>query len=695
LESAGTPVLLDRAEIHETTGLARAFGYHHLAEQPSQRARRLPLPMPLLDQIHSPADLRKLSFDELGELAKELRERIFNAVSRNGGHLASNLGVVELTLALHYVYDFGPYPQGPDRLLFDVGHQCYPHKLLTGRAAGFERLRKKGSVGGFPNPDESPYDLFSVGHAGTAISTAVGMARADQHLKRNNCVVAVVGDASIVNGLAFEGLNNAGTLKRQMLIVLNDNGMSISQPQGALAHYLERVRVSTTYDEFKKISKRFVHELPTGLGSRIEDLWRHFKEGVKSTFWPGQIFEALGVKYIGSLDGHDLPGLINMLGEIKHVQAPVLLHVKTVKGQGYEVAASEPTKMHSPSSFVMNGCRVELKKSDGKSWTSAYADAMIDLAKRDPRVVALTAAMPDGTGLSKLEKELPDRYTDTGICESHLVAMAAGMCKSGLRPYAAIYSTFTQRAFDQIWQEVTLNHLPVVFCMDRAGYVGDDGPVHHGFMDQAFLRPMPTMVLMAPSDEAELNRAMRFALTQETPSAIRYPRDNVPACNFEEAVHPSLREAASTEWTLGRSRTLREGDDATILSYGALTENAILAAEQLAEDGLNVGVVDARFCKPVDSEMLQRVLRAGHAVLTLEDHALQNGFGTAVIEHAVANKLPVDDITRLGMPDRLVAHATRREQLAEVGLDAIGIARSTRDAISKANASVRTPSSLV
>jgi 1-deoxy-D-xylulose-5-phosphate synthase len=647
--------------------------------------------MPLLDQIQTPADLRKLSFDELAALAKELRERIFHAVSRNGGHLASNLGVVELTLALHYVYDFGPYPYGPDRLLWDVGHQCYPHKLLTGRAGGFERLRKKGSVGGFPSPDESPYDLFAVGHAGTAISTAVGMARADQHLNRNNCVVAVVGDASIVNGLAFEGLNNAGTLKRQMLIVLNDNGMSISQPQGALAHYLERVRVSTTYDEFKKISKRFVHELPTGLGARIEDLWRHFKEGVKSTFWPGQIFEALGVKYIGTLDGHDLPELINMLGEIKHVQAPVLLHVKTVKGQGYEVAASEPTKMHSPSSFVVNGCRVELKKSDGKSWTSAFADAMIDLAQRDPRVVALTAAMPDGTGLSKLEKALPDRYMDTGICESHLVAMAAGMCKSGLRPYAAIYSTFTQRAFDQIWQEVTLNHLPVVFCMDRAGYVGDDGPVHHGFMDQAFLRPMPTMVLMAPSDEAELNRAMRFALSQETPSAIRYPRDSVPACNFEDAVDPALHAAASAEWTLGRSRRLREGSDATIISYGALTENALLAAEQLGVDGLSVGVIDARFCKPVDGEMLGRVLRAGHAVLTLEDHALQNGFGTAVLEHAVASNLPAQDITRLGMPDRLVAHATRREQLAEVGLDPIGIARSTRDAITKAHQAVDEP----
>src|SRR5687767_1568484 len=526
--------------------------------------------MPLLDSIHTPADLKKLAPADLAELAKDMRARIFDAVSRNGGHLASNLGVVELTIALHYVYDFGPYPAGPDRLLFDVGHQCYPHKMLTGRAAQFDRLRKKGSVAGFPSPEESPYDLFSVGHAGTAISTAVGMARGDAMLKpkQPGNVVAVVGDASIVNGLAFEGLNNAGTLKRQLLIVLNDNGMSISHPQGAFAQYLERVRVSTTYEEFKRVSRKLVHGLPTSLAERIEDLWRHFKEGVKSTFWPGQIFEALGIKYMGPIDGHDLDGLINMLAEIKHVQAPVLLHVKTVKGQGYEVTASEPTKMHSPAAFKMNGCRVEISKGEGKSWTTAFADAMIELAKVDSRVIALTAAMPDGTGLSKFEKDFPDRYYDTGICESHLTGMAAGMAKAGMRPVAAIYSTFIQRAFDQVWQEVVLNRQPVVFAMDRAGFGGDDGAVHHGFMDQAFLRPLPDIVLMAPSDEAELNRCLRLALSLETASAIRYPRDNVPACDFETVIDADLRPAAATEWVPGRSRTLRGGADATLVVYG-------------------------------------------------------------------------------------------------------------------------------
>ncbi len=390
--------------------------------------------MALLDSIQVPSDVRKLSMTQLTALAGEIRQRCVESVSKNGGHLASNLGVAELTIALHYVFDFGPYPAGPDWLLFDVGHQCYPHKMLTGRAAQFPTLRKKGSVGGFPSPLESPYDLFAVGHAGTAISTAVGMARGAELRQTNANVVAVVGDASIVNGLAFEGLNNAGTLRRQLLVILNDNGMSISQPQGAFSQYLERVRVSTTYGEAKRLAEKVVGRLPTGVGHTVEQVWRHVSEGVKSALWPGQIFETLGIKYMGPLDGHDLPGLIEMLGEIKHVQGPMILHVKTVKGNGYQIASDEPTKFHSPAAFQVNGCRVEITKGPGKSWTTAYADAMIDLAKKDSRVVALTAAMPDGTGLSKYEKEFPKRYFDTGICESHLTAMAAGMAKAGMRP---------------------------------------------------------------------------------------------------------------------------------------------------------------------------------------------------------------------------------------------------------------------
>lgn len=635
----------------------------------------------LLDTIKTPADLRRLPVADLPRLAQEIRERIFQSVSLNGGHLASNLGVVDLTIALHYVYDFGPHPAGPDRLLWDVGHQCYAHKMLTGRAAGFDRLRKKGSIAGFPLPDESPYDLFAVGHAGTAISTAVGMARGDALLNRHNHVVAVVGDASIVNGLSFEGLNNAGTLKRQLLIVLNDNGMSISKPQGAMAQYLERVRVSSTYEEAKRVAEHIIGRLPSNVGHTIESVLHHVKEGIKGAVWPHQVFESMGLKYMGPVDGHDFPGLVQMLSELKHVQAPVLLHVKTVKGKGYDLCCSDPTKFHSPAAFTVKGDRAEHAASPGKSWTAAYADAMIALAKSDPRVVALTAAMPDGTGLSKFEKAHPDRYHDTGICESHLTAMAAGLAKSGLRPFAAIYSTFVQRAFDQVWQEVVLNGQPVALCLDRAGFVGDDGAVHHGFMDLAFLRPMPGIVLMAPSDEAELNRALRLQLSLDAASAVRYPRDNVPAQNFDQTIDPALRPAAATEWQVGKSRTLRTGADATIVVYGALAENALAAAEQLASEGFDVGVVDARFAKPVDGEMLARTLRPNHPVVTVEDHALQNGFATAVAEYAVAHDLPTRWLTRLGHPDRLIAHATRKEQLAEVGLDPTGIARAARDAL--------------
>ncbi len=642
-------------------------------------------PSTLLDRIQSPADLKRLDVAELETLAAELRKRIFDAVSRNGGHLASNLGVVELTLALHAVYDFGPYPEGPDRLLFDVGHQCYPHKMLTGRAGDFSDLRKRGHVGGFPMPEESPYDLFAVGHAGTAISTAVGMARGDQMQGRRNHVVAVVGDASIVNGVALEGLNGAGTLDRQLLIILNDNGMSISEPQGAFSEYLERVRVSTTYNEFKRVSEKLVRQMPHSVGHAIEHAWDSIRGAVKGAMWHGALFETFGLKYMGPIDGHDLPGLINFLAEIKHVDRPVLLHVKTTKGKGYEPVIKEPTKLHSPGAFNIEGgdgpelvgCRIEIKGGSGKSWTSAFADAAIAAAHDDPRVVALTAAMPDGTGLSKFGKALPDRYIDTGICESHLTDLAAGLAKTGLKPLAAIYSTFIQRAFDQVWQEVILNRLPVVFCMDRAGFVGDDGAVHHGFMDQAFLRPLPDIVLMAPSDEADLNRMLRLGLSLDVASAIRYPRDNVPASDFSSLdLDNTLR--------LGRSRTLRHGSDLTLIGYGSLVQSCLDAADRLAKDGVEAEVIDARFCKPLDEAMIRRTLQSGRPVITVEDHITTGGFGAALLELAQKLSLPTDRLTILGHPaDRLIAHAKRAEQLAEVGLDPAGLTRSAKLALDR------------
>jgi 1-deoxy-D-xylulose-5-phosphate synthase len=635
---------------------------------------------PLLRSIHSPADLKKLPLDQLPALAKEMREVIMTTVGSNGGHLAPNLGTVEVTLAMNIVFNF---PQ--DRLLWDVGHQCYSHKLLTGRYPNFSSLRKKGGVSGFPDPSESPYDTFAVGHAGTAISTAVGMARADHLLQKNTRIVALVGDASIVNGLAFEGLNNAGTLKRQMLIILNDNSMSISEPQGAFANYLEHLRVTTTYEEVKKRVTQLLEQIP--YGQQISNVSYHIKQGIKNSLAPGHIFEDLGLKYFGPVDGHDLPGLIEKFNELKDLNAPAVLHVKTVKGKGYEWACEDPTTFHSPKPFKVEGCRVVLEKGNGRSWTAAFADAMVNMAKKNDKIVGITAAMPDGTGMIKLKPAFPDRYFDTGICESHATAMAAGMTKAGLRPIVAIYSTFLQRAFDQIFQEVCLQNLPVTFCIDRAGLVGDDGAVHHGFCDLAFLKSQPGMVLMAPSDEKELTRSLDLSVSLDQPVVIRYPRDNVPPQPLGE----------DSAWTItksgGKSRTLREVPDAqaTLLAYGSTAWQAMDAAKLLENEGILVNVVDARFCKPLDADMLRHVFSRNHPVLTIEDHSIINGFGSAVIEHAQEKRYDARLVTRLGLPDRFIKHASRGQQLTEVGLDPAGIARSTRAAIEEPQSVATTP----
>jgi len=630
----------------------------------------------LLSTIHSPADLKKLPLDQLPLLAQEMREVIMTTVGANGGHLAPNLGTVEICLAMNVVFNFPV-----DRLLWDVGHQCYPHKLLTGRYPQFPSLRKKGGLCGFPDPSESPYDLFAVGHAGTSISTAVGMARADQLLHKDTKVVALVGDASIVNGLAFEGLNNAGTLKRQMLIILNDNSMSISEPQGAFANYLEHLRVTTTYEEVKKRVTQLLEQIP--YGQQISNVSYHIKQGIKNTLAPGHIFEDLGLKYFGPVDGHDIPGLIEKFNELKDLNAPAVLHVKTVKGKGYEWACDDPTTFHSPKPFRVEGCRVVIEKGTGRSWTNAFADAIVNLAKKNDKIVGITAAMPDGTGMIKLKPLFPDRYFDTGICESHATAMAAGMTKAGLRPIVAVYSTFLQRAFDQIFQEVCLQNLPVTFCIDRAGLVGDDGAVHHGFCDLTFLKAQPGMVLLAPSDEKELNRALDLSVALESPSVIRYPRDNVPPEPLGE----------DSPWTItktgGKSRTLRQGTDATFLAYGSTAWQALDAAKLLENEGLSVGVIDARFCKPLDGEMLKTLFAkngGGHPILTVEDHSIINGFGSAVIEHAQEKRYDARLVTRLGLPDRFIKHASRPEQFKEVGLDPAGLARSARAAIEEARA---------
>jgi len=632
----------------------------------------------LLSGISSPADLKKLALDELPELAAEIRSAICEQVSRTGGHLAPNLGVVELTLALHYVFDFSH-----DRLLFDVGHQCYPHKLITGRTSMLEGLRTREGMSGFPEPRESPYDLFSVGHAGTAISTAVGMARGDELLARqaghaacDRRVVSLIGDASIVNGVAMEGLNNAGTLKRQFLTVLNDNGMSIARPQGAMAHYFDRMRVSPFYGEIKKRAHDVLQRVPGG--STLEDLYHRCGEMMKAAIMSGHMFEQFGLLCLGPIDGHDLPTLIDIFNEVKDFDRPVLLHCKTVKGKGYDFAEGDATTFHSPKPFTVEGCRVEIKRG-GRSFTAAFADSLIELMERDERLFAVTAAMPDGTGLAKVISRFPDRSLDTGICESHAMDMCAGMAKSGLKPFFAVYSTFSQRALDQVFQEVALQGLPVRICMDRAGFVGGDGAVHHGFMDVSMFRVFPNVAVMAASDEPNLRAAMAFMRDYEQgASFLRYPRDTVaaePVQSSEQLPPFELGKANQVKAAAGQTA------DLAILAYGVMVYRAFDALVELEQQGYDVAIYDARFAKPVDIELVETLVRADVPILTVEDHALAGGFGSAVLEACNERRIPTDRIHRLGMPPRWVYQDSRNNQLAEVGLDAAGIARKVREVL--------------
>lgn len=644
------------------------------------------MPYDLLQTIQGPADLKKLSVDELKALAQDIRNAICDQVSQTGGHLAPNLGVVELTLALHYVFDFGP---DDDRLLFDVGHQCYPHKLVTGRLPLLGKLRQRGGMSGFPDPHESDHDLFAVGHAGTAISTAVGMARADTLLGHGNRkVVSFIGDASIVNGVALEGLNNAGTLNRQFLVVLNDNGMSIAKPQGAMAAYFDRIRVSHTYTGFKDKGKRILERMPGG--SKLASLYHRSTDALKAMLDAEHLFEHFGLICVGPVDGHDLESLIAMLTEIKDIERPVLLHAKTIKGKGFDFSSGDPTAFHSPKPFVVNGCRVELKKS-GRSFTEAYADAMIELMNADPTVVAVTAAMPDGTGLAKVAGQLPERVIDTGICESHAMDMCAGMAKAGVKPFFAVYSTFAQRALDQVFQEVALQGLAVRVCMDRAGYVGGDGAVHHGFMDIAMLRSLPGVVMLAPCDEPTLKAGLAFMRDYQTgASFIRYPRDNVIAEPIQSDTPP---------FVLGKANLVRpskgERPDLAVLAYGTMVNTAIAALGELDQQGYDLAVYDARFAMPVDIELIESLIKQGTPILTIEDHALEGGFGSIVLDACNGRGLSTDAIRRLGMPKTWMGPDSRGNQLAEAGLTAERLIRVVREVLDRGERAPSTTSDAI
>jgi 1-deoxy-D-xylulose-5-phosphate synthase len=608
----------------------------------------------ILDLIDSPADLQGLSPRDLAALADEIRALIIQTVSRTGGHLASNLGVVELTLALHQVFDFSR-----DRLLWDVGHQCYPHKIITGRRDRFATLRQAGGLSGFPSPDESDYDVFTTGHAGTAISTASGMALADQIAGLNDRkIVAVVGDGSIVNGLSLEAINNNGLLKRQLLVVLNANAMAIDVTRGAVARLLDRIRQTQAYTDIKAKTEKVLSKLPRG-GKMTETL-KHIRDGLRTTMHGAQVFEMLGFRYFGPVDGHDIPALLATLRRVAEIPQPVLLHVHTEKGRGCDYAVEDPCRFHSPSAHKVNGGVVEFPASPKPLWTTVFARALLERAQHDERIVAITAAMPDGTGLDVIRDNLPQRYVDVGISESHALGLAAGLARAGLRPVVAIYSTFMQRAFDQVFHELALQKLPVTICMDRAGLVGSDGAVHHGFWDIAALRALPGMVLMAPADENELKSALVLALGLDGPCAIRYPRDEVP---------DPLPLTDRAPYVLGQACRVRAGDAGTFLALGAMVEHAIAAADILArEHGLETAVYSARFAKPLDEALVAELAVGGKPILTVEDHSAIGGFGSAVLETAAARSLDLTNIKVLGLPDRFIPHANRSRQLLQAGL---------------------------
>jgi len=621
-------------------------------------------PDKLLDSIISPDQLRGLSDSELSNLADELRDRIISVVAERGGHLASNLGVAELAIALHYVFDFSS-----DRLLWDVGHQCYAHKMLTGRNAQFDTLRQSGGISGFPAPEESPYDLFATGHAGTAISTALGLAWSDRHEGLDTNVVAIVGDASIANGMSLEALNNLAALKRQFLVVLNDNSMAIDRTRGGLAYALDRVRLTAAYTGLKHSTENILHHLP--LGDEITDAIRSIKAGLKTTIHGRQVFEALGLGYFGPVDGHNIPDLIRVLRRLAKIKRPVILHVNTVKGRGCQYAVEDPRRFHSPSAFNATNGQSVSKSEHRPTWTQAFADTVVRIGKENSKIVAITAAMPDGTGLVKFREKYPDRYVDVGINESHAVAMAAGMAKTGMKPVVAIYSTFLQRAMDQIFHDVCLQGLGVVFCMDRAGLVGSDGAVHHGTMDVAMLRAMPGITLMAPADRPELRAALTMATSLDGPAAIRYPRDEIPR-DLPGQCPP---------FEPGKARVISEGADGTFLCYGAILETALIAERVLRDEGLSVGVVNARFAKPLDTDLLGDLVSTGKPVVVCEDHSLIGGFGSAVLEAVSRLGLEAGNVKSLGLPDRFIAHASRGEQLAQAGLDAENLASTLRTMI--------------
>ena len=618
----------------------------------------------VLPNINYPADIRKLNIAELNKLAQEIRTLIIETVASSGGHLASSLGTVELTLALHYVFN-----TPLDKIIWDVGHQAYAHKIITGRKDIFSTLRKKGGISGFPRREESPYDAFNVGHSGTSISAVAGFAEANCLKGLSRKIIAVIGDGSMTTGMAFEGLNWAGDRKKNLIIVLNDNEMSISPNVGALSSYLNRVMTGHTVTKLKADIKNFLKNIP-GVGGQIVKLSQQIEESLKTFVVPGALFEELGFTYVGPLEGHTLEYLIANFENIKDLSGPVLVHIITKKGKGYKLAEEKPLNYHGISSFNIETGQPIASSSTNPSYTEIFGRTIVRLAHDDSRIVAITAAMCDGTGLDQFRQEFPKRFYDVGIAEQHAVTFAAGLAAEGFIPVVAIYSTFLQRAYDQILHDVCLQNLPVVFALDRAGIVGEDGATHQGLFDYSYMRSIPNIIIMAPKDENELQHMLKTAVDCRLPVSVRYPRGKGTGVTLDH----DLKTLA-----IGKGEILREGTDLAVFAIGVAVYPALAAAERLAAEGINIKVINARFVKPLDAELLSRTATEIKKIITAEENVLQGGFGSAVLEMLAEKGLTGIEVKCLGIPDEFVEHATQGQLRRKYGLDEDGIVRTIKE----------------
>ena len=616
----------------------------------------------LLETIQTPDDLKKIALAQLPELAEEVRAFLLSTVSETGGHLGSNLGVVELTLALHYCFTT---PQ--DKIVWDVGHQAYTHKILTGRRDSFATQRQYKGISGFPKRTESKHDAFGVGHASTSISAGLGMAVANDLDKLKNNVIAVIGDGSLTGGIAFEGLNQAGHLKKNLIVVLNDNEMSISKNVGAFSAFVSRKMTTRHFRELKREMKELLTNIPA-FGKDILKFARRAENSLKGFLTPGALFEALGFDYVGPIDGHDLPGLIEVFTNAREFDGPLLIHVMTTKGKGYRPAEETPDKFHGVGAFDLSTGKAPAK-SAAPSYTEIFGRTLVNLAKEDPKIVAITAAMPDGTGLNYFAEELPDRFFDVGIAEQHGVCFAAGLAADGFKPVTAIYSTFMQRAYDQVFHDVCLQNLPVIIAMDRAGLVGDDGPTHHGLFDISFMRHLPGLTFMAPKDENELRHMLKTALELKAPVALRYPRGAGYGVVLDEKIQAL---------PIGKGELLRDGTDLTIVAIGSTVMPSVKAAEELAGHGIQAAVVNARFIKPLDADLILGQARATGRIVTVEENVLQGGFGSAVLELLQDNGMSQVKVKRIGIPDQYIEQGTQAQLRKDVGIDTEGIVKAVQ-----------------